>query len=93
MGKTWLCLYKELVVLCCVRRLEVSNYIQRTLPQIPAERAVHTQAVFTPASPSDPVQQFNTVLQYCYAESSIIHEGFQHLFSHGIDRHRDRSQG
>lgn len=35
--------------------------------------STHTQAVFTPASPSDPVQQFNAVLQYCYAESSIIH--------------------
>lgn len=67
----------DCVVLCCVGCLEDSIFIWHTrchtLPQIPAERAVHTQAVFTPASPSDPVQQFNAVLQYCYAESSIIH--------------------
>ena len=62
-----------------------------TLPQIPVECAAHTRAVFTPASPSDPVQQFNAVLQYCYAESSIIHRGFLHLFSRGLDRHRGRN--
>lgn len=53
--------------------------------------STHTQAVFTPASPSDPVQQFNAVLQYCYAESSIIHRGFLHLFGRGLDRHRGRN--
>lgn len=67
----------DCIVLCCIGCLEDSIFIRHTrchtLPQIPAERAVHTQAVFTPASPSDPVQQFNAVLQHCYAESSIIH--------------------
>lgn len=70
--------------ICCV--VFIPNTRSHTLPQILVECAVHTQAVFTPASPSHPVQQFNAVLQYCYAESSIIHKGFLLLFSHRLDK-------
>lgn len=54
------------VVLCCAGRLQDSDFTQHTqshtLPQLPSEGAIHTQAVFTPASPST-----SAAIQHCSA--------------------------